>query len=107
MASLVLTEPGDGRDDIDIEQCLVCGNEMPLDFERIQTRNGPICMGCESTTIECWHISIGGSGGYFELSPENVVDTILSMVDGDSITIRKKHNVSAVYYHNLPEFDGF
>jgi hypothetical protein len=89
------------------EKCLVCNRDVDINHERIQTINGPICMGCEGAVIPVWKLSIvGETGGFYESSPTDMIDMIEDMSDGDSYKIVKS-KMEAVKFHNLPEFEGF
>ena len=87
--------------------CLVCKKEIKPDHERIVTKNGDICMGCEGAEITVYHIRLPGeSSGYYELEISHIIDMMKECEHGEGYTITKESILAGVYY-NLPEFEGF
>jgi len=89
-----------------MSRCLVCNKKVSLENKQLPTPNGPICMGCEFTEIEVWHVTSSGNGGYYDTHINNFTDMLNECDYGEGYTIKKEKMRAAAYY-NLPEFTGF
>jgi len=91
-----------------LQRCLVCNEEVPWDTRQLWTEQGIICMGCEFSEIDVWHVTLPGEpkNGYYDIEIGNINDMLKECDYGDGYTIVKE-KMKAVKYYSLPEFTGF
>lgn len=91
-------------------KCLVCGVEIEDNWPRVMTKKGPLCMGCEFSSLIVVEIR-GNFGVYVTRVSDHddflsfLAEELRCMDDGDFFTV-KKREMQAAEYFSLGEFQG-
>jgi hypothetical protein len=90
-------------------ECTVCGKEIPNNHPVLYNsdNNKSVCMGCESTEIEVWRVSLPNEkGGCVEKDFDSMIEMLREMDVDTSLEVHKEIML-ATKYITLPEFTGF
>ena len=90
-------------------ECVHCRKPVHVNHQAFWFHHGQmvVCLACEHAEMAVWRLApLGENGGYYDSSPETLIDILKTMEDGESFSIHRG-TMKVLDFVQLPEFDGF